>query len=99
MPELNGIEATRQILADLPEIKIIALSMYADKRYISGMFKAGASGYLLKKSVFDELVDIISMVMNNQHSHDPIISKTITTDYSATSYLLKKFRHGRLSLN
>ena len=54
MPELNGIEATRKILADLPKTKIIALSVYSDRRYISGMLKAGALGYLLKKSVFEE---------------------------------------------
>ena len=41
MPELNGIEATRQIKSELPDTKIIALSMYSDKRYITGMLKAG----------------------------------------------------------
>ena len=82
MPELNGIEATRQILADLPKTKIIALSVYSDKRYISGMLKAGASGYLLKKSVFDEIVDAIGKMMNHQKNDLPIISKALKTVYS-----------------
>jgi len=85
MPELNGIEATRRIISDLPEIKIIALSMYADKRYVSEMLKAGSSGYLLKKNVFDEIVEAISIIVNNHNNHRPILSKTITTDYLAFS--------------
>jgi len=82
MPELNGIEATRQILADLPKTKIIALSVYSDKRYVSGMIKAGACGYLLKKSVFDELVDAIETIVNRQKNEHPVISKTLKTVYS-----------------
>ncbi len=48
MPDLNGIDATWQIKAELPEVKIIALSMHTDRRFVMGMLKAGASGYLLK---------------------------------------------------
>src|SRR5690242_2117785 len=55
MPGLNGIEATRQIIAAVPQCKMIALSMHADKRYITEMLKAGASGYLLKDSAFEEV--------------------------------------------
>ena len=55
MPDLNGIDATRQIVADAPDVKVIALSMHSDKRFVVGMFKAGAAGYLLKDCAFDEL--------------------------------------------
>ena len=48
MPELNGIEATSQVLHDKPDLKIIALSMHSDKHFVTGMLKAGAKGYLLK---------------------------------------------------
>lgn len=82
MPELNGIEATRQILADLPETKIIALSVYSDKRYILGMLKAGASGYILKNSVFDEIVGAIAAIVNQKKNDLPIISKSIKKAYS-----------------
>ena len=46
MPDLNGIEATRQIITESPATKVIALSMYADRRFVVNMLKAGASGYL-----------------------------------------------------
>jgi DNA-binding NarL/FixJ family response regulator len=63
MPDLNGIEATRQIVAEFPKIKVIALSMYADQRFVLNMLKAGASGYLLKDCAFEELIRAIRLVM------------------------------------
>ena len=66
MPELNGIEATKQIIKASDNIKIIALSMHSDRMFITGMFKAGASGYLLKDCAFDELVDAINNVMSGK---------------------------------
>ena len=47
MPELNGIDATRQIVEELPSVKVIALSMHSQKQFVEGMLKAGVSGYLL----------------------------------------------------
>lgn len=82
MPELNGIEATRQILTDLPATKIIALSMYSDKRYVVGMLKAGVSGYLLKNCAFDELVSAISAVVANQNYMSQKIANTVMKDYA-----------------
>ena len=66
MPELNGIEATKQIITGSKETKVIALSMYSDKQFVTGMFKAGASAYLLKDSAFEELVDAINTVVDNR---------------------------------
>ncbi|MDA8404321.1 MAG: response regulator transcription factor [Desulfobacteraceae bacterium] len=82
MPELNGIEATRQIVAELPGTKIIALSMYSDKRYVVGMLKAGVSGYLLKNCAFDELVAAISSVMNSQNYMSQKIAGTVMKEYA-----------------
>ena len=48
MPDLNGIEATRQITSGYPNVKVIALSVHSDKRFVLGMLQAGATGYLLK---------------------------------------------------
>jgi two-component system response regulator NreC len=63
MPNLNGIDATHQICsADHSKVKVIALSMHTGKRWISEMFKAGATGYLSKDCDFDELLDAISQV-------------------------------------
>ena len=55
MPKMNGIEATKSIISQFPNVKILALSMYADKRFIEEMYKAGASGYVLKNKVFSDL--------------------------------------------
>ena len=65
MPELNGIEATHRIKTILPKIRIIALSMYYDRRFVSGMLGAGASGYLRKDCALDELVTAIEVVAKN----------------------------------
>ena len=81
MPDLNGIEATRQIKADLPEARIIALSMHADKRFVAGMFQAGASGYLLKKGASRELVQAIRQVAAGQMYLSSEITSTLIEDY------------------
>lgn len=81
MPELNGIEATRQILANAPDIKVIALSMYSDKRYISEMLSAGASGYLLKHCALDELELAIQTVLARKTYISPDIAGEVVQDY------------------
>ena len=65
MPELDGIEATRQITASNPEVKVIALSMHAERRFVERMMSAGASGYLLKDCAFDELTQVIRDLARN----------------------------------
>lgn len=66
MPNLNGIEATRQITSQYPEIKVVALSMHADKQFVTGILSAGASGYLTKNCSFDELVKAVRLVAENK---------------------------------
>lgn len=64
MPELNGVDATKRMLAESPNLRIIALSMHSDKRYISGMLQAGALGYVRKESAFEEIraaVDAVAL--------------------------------------
>lgn len=81
MHELNGIEATRQIVKESPVVKVLALSMYSNKRFITGMLKAGASGYMLKDSAFRELVDAIRAVAGNKIYISPAIAGIVTEDY------------------
>lgn len=81
MPDLNGIEATRQILANFPETKIIALSMHADRRFVVNMLKAGSSGYLLKDCAFEELAGAIRLVMANKTYLSPGVSDIVIKDY------------------
>ncbi|OBY63993.1 hypothetical protein LPB301_11085 [Polaribacter reichenbachii] len=77
MPDLNGVEAARQILKSSPEIKIIGLSMHSSKQFIRGMFKAGAFGYLLKDGDSDELITAITTVMQ----HKRYLSKGVNQDF------------------
>ena len=66
MPNLNGIEATRQIINDVPRVKIIALSMHSESRFVMKMLESGASGYLLKASAFKELSTAIKTVLSGK---------------------------------
>lgn len=77
MPGLNGIDATRKILADHPNTKIIALSMHYDKQFISEIFKAGASGYLIKDSAFNELEQAIRIVTEGKTYINPQIASLV----------------------
>ncbi|MDF1577643.1 MAG: response regulator transcription factor [Desulfobulbales bacterium] len=81
MPKLNGIEATRQIMAELPETKIIALSMHSDKRFLVEMFQAGAVGYLLKDCAAGELKQAIKTVAARQCYLSPEIAGVLLGDY------------------
>ncbi|MEJ2725664.1 MAG: response regulator transcription factor [Deltaproteobacteria bacterium] len=74
MPDLNGISATRRIVSESSNSKVIGLSMHSDKRFVKGMFEAGASGYLLKDCAFEELVQAIQTVANNQVYLSPSIA-------------------------
>jgi DNA-binding NarL/FixJ family response regulator len=77
MPELNGIDATRRLVAEIPGIKVIALSMNSDRRYVVAMFAAGASGYLLKNSASDELIQAIRTVAGGQCFVSPGIASLV----------------------
>jgi len=77
MPDLNGIDATHQIKESKPDAKIIALSMHTDKRFVLGMLKAGASGYLLKDCAFDELANAIDTVLKGQTYLSPQITSVV----------------------
>jgi len=77
MPDLNGIDATRKIIADNLNVHIIALSMHYDKQFISETFKAGASGYLIKDSAFDELEHAVRIVMDGKTYMNPQIASLV----------------------
>jgi DNA-binding NarL/FixJ family response regulator len=81
MPQLNGIEATRQIAADEPGMKVVALSMHSDRRYVSEALKAGASGYVLKDGAFEELITAIRAVVSNKVYLSPRVAGVVVEDY------------------
>ena len=81
MPNLNGIEATRQIRATVPKTKVIALSMHASAQYVSRMLEAGASGYLLKDSAYEELLQAIKAVSSGNVYLGKGIAGVVVDDY------------------
>lgn len=77
MPDMNGVEATRRIKRENPEVKIVALSMYPDRRYVIGMLEAGASGYVLKASAYDELTRAVRAVSEGKKYLSPDITGVV----------------------
>jgi DNA-binding NarL/FixJ family response regulator len=69
MPEMNGIDATRKIVAEMPEIKIIGLSMHNETDVMESMREAGASAFVAKDSAFEKLASAIHAAMNNKSQH------------------------------
>jgi two-component system, NarL family, response regulator NreC len=81
MPDMNGIEATRRIVAEKPGVKVIALSMHSDRRFVLGMLEAGASGYLLKDCAFEELAIAIRQVVTGHIYLSPGIADLVVKGY------------------
>jgi len=84
MPDLNGVEATIQIVSQCPEVKIIALSMNADRQYVKKMLSAGVSAYLTKDCSLDELIEAIRIVVAGKKYLSPEISEIIIDESLVT---------------
>jgi two-component system response regulator NreC len=80
LPDLNGVEATRQILSHHPQVKVIALSMHSDSLFVLNMLNAGASGYLLKDCALEELVKAIRTVVNKKIYLSTSLSNLLVED-------------------
>jgi len=81
MPNMNGIEATRQITEKQPHIAIVVLSMHADESYVLRALKAGARGYLLKESPESDFVSAIRSVSEGKSFFSPAVSRLLVEDY------------------
>lgn len=81
MDDLNGIDATRALMAKGLKTRIVALSMHADKRFVAGMFEAGAMAYLLKDCSYDELLQALRQVMAGRTYLCSMISGVVIRDY------------------
>lgn len=81
MPNLNGIDATRKIAEEISGVKIIALSIHSSRRFVAEMLKAGASGYILKDCLFDELMEAIKTVLRGEIYLSPKITGVVIDDY------------------
>ena len=85
MPDMNGMDATKEIMRDFPDVKVIGLSMHAAKKFVREMFKAGAVGYLLKDCHFDELAVAIRTVVAGKTYLTPEITGNIIDSYVRTA--------------
>jgi DNA-binding NarL/FixJ family response regulator len=81
LPDLNGIEATRQIVKECPAVRVVALSMHADRRYLRAILRAGARGYLLKDCAFSELTQAIREVMAGRPYVGSDMADVMVSDY------------------
>ena len=77
MPVLSGIEATRQIQASLPDVRVLVLTAHDDDQYVFSLLEAGASGYLLKTAPINDLVRAIHQVMAGESPLDPAIARKV----------------------
>ncbi len=66
LPDISGIEATKQIVSENPEMKVLALSMQSDQQYVKGFLNVGGKGYVCKEDAFDELDQAIRSVYANE---------------------------------
>jgi DNA-binding NarL/FixJ family response regulator len=85
MPGLNGIDATREIIAENREAKVIGLSMNSDRRYVLAMFAAGAVGYLPKDAPSTELIFAIRTVMQNLTYVSPAVAEEVVAGVRASA--------------
>lgn len=81
MPQLNGIEATRQLTRRLPALHVLILSMHAEEAYITQALRAGAQGYLLKDSADVELRDAVRSVAAGKSYFSPAVARVMLDDY------------------
>jgi len=80
MPELNGIEATRQIHRETCQVKVIVLSMRSDRQAVLAAFAAGTSGYLLKESAFEEMIIAIKVALEGRTYLSPAIAHVLVRE-------------------
>src|SRR5712672_1491791 len=81
MPLLNGLEATRQVIKEVPSSKVLILSSYSDDEYVQQLTEAGAAGYLLKQTAAAELLKAIREARRGNTFFSPAISKRLVEDY------------------
>ncbi len=81
MPQLNGIEASRQLTRRLPSLHVLILSMYSDEAYITQALQAGAQGYLLKDSADVELMRAVTAVAAGKSYFSPAVARVMLDDY------------------
>jgi DNA-binding NarL/FixJ family response regulator len=80
MPGLNGVDATRQLAASRPGLRVLALSMHSDKRFVQQMLRAGATGYLLKDCAYEELAQAVRTVASGRVYLSPSVAGLVVDE-------------------
>jgi DNA-binding NarL/FixJ family response regulator len=80
MPEIDGVEATRQIHSTMPDTKVVMLTMHADQDVLRSALAAGASGYLIKDCSVDEISETIRMACDEQHALSPGLAASMLNE-------------------
>jgi len=81
MPDMNGAEATERLRVECPQVKVLALTVYEDRGYLQQLLKAGASGYVLKRAVTEELVRAVRTVARGGSYVDPTLAGKLVSSY------------------
>ena len=81
MPQLNGIDATRQIVRKAPEVRVLILSMHSDETYVTRALNAGATGYILKDSAGKDLIRAVANVAEGRSFFSPQVSRVMLDDF------------------
>ena len=89
MPGIDGIEATRRLRKDAPQIKVLILSVYEDESLLREAIRAGASGYIVKRAAGEELIDAIRAVSRGYMYIHPAITRFLVSDLSPTNDSVK----------
>lgn len=97
MPEMNGIEATERLRKDCPQIKIVALTIYEDTGYLRQLLKAGASGYVLKRAVVEELVHAVRSCASGGSYIEPMLAGQVVSTYISRGSASGSKTQGELS--
>jgi len=81
MPDMNGIEATRQIKRVLPETKVLVLTMHENDEYVFQALRAGAAGYMLKEAADTDLISALRVIQSGQFYLSPMAQSVMVGDY------------------
>jgi two-component system response regulator NreC len=81
MPDMNGIEATTKVRAELPQTQVMGLTMHEDESYVFELLKAGAAGYVLKRAAAEDLVTAVRAAHQGEAFLYPTVAKLVVQDY------------------
>jgi two-component system response regulator NreC len=90
MPKMNGLQATEKLKRDLPHVKVLALTRHTDTGFLQQLFRAGASGYVLKQSTSDELMRAVRAIAAGGNYLDPAITRKVIKGYASRKAALNE---------